>query len=187
MRMKPMTQYCVLVLCIGLLTGSAAQVISAKQGPPKTPPGQAKKESVPPGQAKKQDIPGTQPGQPGSPGGIGMAKVRGGAKEIDLKVWQAWCLQHEGNVNMVLPDNSICDCLTKTHAIAFASEESWLEAIGKSLHGALTTGKEPAIVVFIQQDEEQSYILQLNAIIKHFKLPIFLWEEVLTIEKETTP
>ena len=176
MKMKKVMKYWLLIFCIGFFIFSTDHVLSAKQGPPKIPPGQAKKGELPPGQAKKQgDSQSLPPGITKQQGLLPM--------DFEQELRQAWCLEHEGTVNLVLPDETICECLTKTHAIAFASEDSWLDALGKSLHFALTTGKDPAIVILTKDEETPQYVLQLNAIIKHFELPIFLWEEVIEIEE----
>lgn len=207
--MKHVMKLGLLILCIGLVTFFGGPGISAEQGPPPgqaTPPsGQAgppSGQAGPPGQAgstppsgqagppmgppPNQGAPGAQPAPQGL--GIGIATVDGNlAPKVDSEVRQTWCLKHEGTVNLVLPDKTICDCLTKTHAIVFASEDGWLELIGRSLHLALLTEKDPAIVVFVQQNQKQPYASKLITIIKHFKLPIFLWEEALPAKKAATP
>lgn len=177
--MKHGMKYLVLICCLGLFTSFMTHAVSAKQGPPKTPPGLAKKDGLPPGQAKKQE------NAQGLPPGIAKQQGLLPTDEFEQELRQAWCLEREGTVNLVLPDKTICECLTQTHAIAFASEDSWFEAVGKSLHVALTTGKEPAIVLFLESEETPAYAFQLNAVIKQFELPIFLWEEVIEIEEET--
>ena len=172
--MKRSGKFILCFLFLSIVCVLSFQSAEAKKDPKKTPPGQAKKKTTPPGLSKKQGLP------------PGIAKKQGISMTYIQKHQQAWCLEHQGQVNFVLPDEAICDCLTKTHAVAFASEDNWTEAIGKSLHHALTTDREPGIVVVIEQDEDQSHVSQLSAVIEHFSLPIILWHmEIEEQEKET--
>ena len=43
------------------------------------------------------------------------------AKREHPEKWyqQKWCEAHRGQVEVVLPDGTRCDCLTETHAIEF--------------------------------------------------------------------
>jgi hypothetical protein len=43
------------------------------------------------------------------------------AKREHPEKWyqEKWCQAHEGQVEVVLPDGTRCDCLTDTHAIEF--------------------------------------------------------------------
>ncbi len=90
---------------------------------------------------------------------------------------QTWCLEHEGLMNVVLSDKSICGCLTEIQAVEFASEENWPEALGSVLYHALITDKEPGIVLFYEKDEHSPYILLLDTVIKNYALPITVWKQ----------
>jgi hypothetical protein len=147
------------------------QLAYSKKGPKQMPPGLAKKKELPPGLAKKKELP------------PGLAKRQETPEmPIEEEETQKWCLEQQGKVNFVLPDNTICDCLTETHAVALASEEDWIESVGKSLHHALTTEKKPGILLFLKKDEEHPYVLQLDNVIEHFELPITIWK--VEIERE---
>ncbi len=167
-RMKNSKVFVICVLCI--LCVFNAQVGIAKKGSKKTPPGQVKKQGLPPGQAKKQGLStGTRlpPGQ--------AKKQNFPSMELEEKAQQDWCLGHDGTVNTVLADKTICGCLTETHVVVFASEDNWLESIGKSLHSAALTTKQPGIVLFMEKEAENPHIQKVNAIIAHFELPITTW------------
>lgn len=107
------------------------------------------------------------------------------AMRVEEQYQQAWCLERQGLVNVVLSDKTICNCLTETHAVTFASEKNWTAAIGKTLHHAMTTGRAPGIVVFVRKDAEQLHVFQLNAVIKYFKLPIVVWKIEIESEEDT--
>ena len=144
--MNHMKHFKIFVICMLCILGVFnAQVGIAKKGPKKIPPGQAKKQGLskgkrlPPGQVKKQKIP---------------------SMELGEKAQQEWCLEHDGKVNVVLSDRTICGCLTETHAVVFASEDNWLESIGKSLHSAVLMEKQPGIALFMEKGEEKEITLK---------------------------
>lgn len=83
-----------------------------------------------------------------------------------------WCKKHEGQIEVVLPDRTRCDCLTGTHAIEFDFGNKWAEAIGQALHYGLQTGKRPGIVLILEYPKDRKYWIRLNTIIEHYKLPI---------------
>ncbi len=90
---------------------------------------------------------------------------------------QQWCLERGGQVNLVLYDKTICDCLTETHAIVVASADSWFQAVGKSLYLAVATGKSPGILMLDETGQPHSpAFLQLKAVLSYFDLPVTLWQ-----------
>jgi hypothetical protein len=48
---------------------------------------------------------------------------------------EKWCRQQGGQIEVVLPDKTRCDCVTDTHAIEFDFGNGWAEAIGQSYSG----------------------------------------------------
>jgi len=95
-----------------------------------------------------------------------------------------WCIEQKGKTEVVLPDKTRCDCLTKTHAIEFDFGKKWAEAIGQALFYSLQTGKRAGIVLILESDEDRKYWIRLNSTIQHFKLPVDTWETGPS-EKET--
>ena len=87
-----------------------------------------------------------------------------------------WCSEHGGQVEVILPDKTRCDCLTETHAIEFDFGPKWAEAIGQALYYGLQTGKKPGIVLIMENEGDYKYWLRLNSTIQHFKLPIDTWQ-----------
>jgi hypothetical protein len=63
---------------------------------------------------------------------------------------EQWCEAHKGQVEVVLPDGTRCDCLTETHAIEFDFGSNWAEAIGQSAHYSLQTKKKPGVVLILE-------------------------------------
>ena len=75
----------------------------------------------------------------------------------------------------VLPDRTRCDCMTDTHAIEFDFGVKWTEAIGQALHYAIHTGKRAGIVLILESKKDRKYLIRLNSVIQHYKLPIDTW------------
>jgi hypothetical protein len=93
------------------------------------------------------------------------------------KHYQAiWCKAHDGQVEVVLPDRTRCDCLTDTHAIEFDFGNKWAEAIGQALYYSIQTGKRAGVVLILEKEKDYRYWIRLNTIIEHYKLPIDTWK-----------
>lgn len=83
-----------------------------------------------------------------------------------------WFQKIGGQTEVLLPDNTRCDCLTDQYAIEFDFADKWQEAIGQSLYYALQTNKEASIGLIIATYRDYKYWLRLNSTILHHKLPI---------------
>ena len=86
-----------------------------------------------------------------------------------------WCQAHKGQVEVVLPDGTRCDCLTDTHAIEFDFGSKWTEAIGQSSYYSMQTKKKPGIVLILETMKDRKYWIRLNTTIEHFNLQIDTW------------
>lgn len=86
-----------------------------------------------------------------------------------------WCAEHGGQIEVILPDRTRCDCVTETHAIEFDFGNKWAEAIGQSLYYSLQTSKKAGIVLILESIEDRKYWIRMNSTIKHFNLPIDTW------------
>jgi hypothetical protein len=86
-----------------------------------------------------------------------------------------WCTENRGKSEVVLPDQTRCDCLTDTNAIEFDFGKKWAEAIGQSLYYSAQTGKKAGIVLILKNEKEYKYWIRLNSTITHFNLPIDTW------------
>jgi len=69
------------------------------------------------------------------------------AKRLHYEKWyqSEWCKAHNGQVEVVLPDRTRCDCLTNTHAIEFDFGNKWAEAIGQALYYSIQTEKKQGL------------------------------------------
>ncbi|MBU4231741.1 MAG: hypothetical protein L6277_15050 [Desulfobacterales bacterium] len=85
-----------------------------------------------------------------------------GHKHPEKWYQQQWCSEHGGQVEVILPDKTRCDCLTETHAIEFDFGPKWAEAIGQALYYGLQTGKKPGIVLIMENEGDYKYWLKLR-------------------------
>lgn len=81
------------------------------------------------------------------------------AAHLHYESWyqERWCNAHGGEMEVVMPDNTRCDCVTDTHAIEFDFGKKWAESIGQSLYYGLQTGKTPGVVLILEKDTDRKY------------------------------
>ena len=89
---------------------------------------------------------------------------------------EKWCADKSGRVEVVLPDRTRCDCLTRTHAIEFDFGNNWAEAIGQSLYYSIQTGKKAGIVLILEKPSDYKYWVRLNTVIGENNLKIDTWQ-----------
>ncbi len=107
-----------------------------------------------------------------------LTAVPGQAAHLHPERWyqERWCEAHNGRMEVVLADNTRCDCVTDTHAIEFDFGSKWAESIGQALYYGLQTGKRPGVVLILEKDSDRRYWIRLNTTIQHYDLPIDTWE-----------
>tara|TARA_B110000037_G_scaffold182984_1_gene210968 strand:+ start:73 stop:612 length:540 start_codon:yes stop_codon:yes gene_type:complete len=81
-----------------------------------------------------------------------------------------------GETEVVAPDGTRCDILTETHAIEVDFGDKWGEAIGQSLNYGFQFNRKAGIVLILESKEDYKYLLRVNSIVMHYKLPIDVWE-----------
>lgn len=100
-----------------------------------------------------------------------------GAKHIHKEKYyqEKWCAEQYGEVEVVLPDRTRCDCLTNNNAIEFDFGNKWAEAIGQSLYYSIQTGKRAGIALILEKPSDYKYWLRLNTVIEQNDLEIDTW------------
>lgn len=100
------------------------------------------------------------------------------AKRINPEKYyqEKWCVEKSGKVEVVLPDRTRCDCLTKTHAVEFDFGNKWAEAIGQSLYYSIQTGKKAGIALILEKPSDYKYWIRLNTVIAENNLKIDTWQ-----------
>jgi len=104
-----------------------------------------------------------------------FSPVYGGRLHPEIWYQTKWCLEQGGEMEVILPDRTRCDCLTKVHAVEVEFGNKWHHAIGQSLHYALQTGKHVGILLIIESPNERKYWERLDRVIKTYNLPIDVW------------
>ncbi len=99
------------------------------------------------------------------------------AKREHPEKWyqELWCREQGGQIEVVLPDGTRCDCVTATHAIEFDFGSGWAESIGQGLHYSAMTKKKAGVVLILETMKDRKYWIRLNTTIEHFELPIDTW------------
>ena len=79
-----------------------------------------------------------------------------------------------GKQEVTLSDRTRCDLLTHDHAFEVERARRWAQAIGQSLHYAHMTGRQPAIALLVDSEDNGRYFRRIVGVINEFDLPIFL-------------
>lgn len=86
----------------------------------------------------------------------------------------AWCIANAGKTEVILPDKTRVDCVTKTHAIEFDFAKKWGESIGQSLYYASILEKTPGIVLIIENPEKDlKYLKRLETVADKYNIKIW--------------
>ena len=86
-----------------------------------------------------------------------------------------WCAQR-GQVEVVLPDGSRCDCVTTAHMVEFDFGKKWAESIGQALNYARQgEGRRAGIVLILERPGDEKYLDRIRAVRNTYGLPLDLW------------
>jgi hypothetical protein len=103
-------------------------------------------------------------------------------EEIQVKKDEAyyadkWCIEQEGKSEKRLKDGTICDCVTKTHAIEadWAQLPKIYEAVGQTAHYARMLKKEMGILLLVKEKKQMKYVKRLEDDIKYHGWKIKVW------------
>lgn len=99
-----------------------------------------------------------------------------GAGHIHPERWYQgqWC-SGRGEMEVVLPDGSRCDCLTPDHAVEVDFGPKWAEAVGQSLNYAAETGRKPGILLIIERPGDLRYLARIRSVDAAFGLGLTVW------------
>ena len=65
----------------------------------------------------------------------------------------------------VLADGTECDILTPQWAIEVDFAEKWYESVGQSLHYAVVSGRDPGIVLILDEDSDNKHVRRLMDVV----------------------
>lgn len=96
------------------------------------------------------------------------------AKNFPEKYYQnLWCSKWHGKQEVLLKDFTRIDCETKNYVVEFDFAKKWAESIGQSLHYGRMTGKNPAIILIIEQPKDFVYYRRIKPLCNQYG--ITLW------------
>lgn len=85
-----------------------------------------------------------------------------------------WCTANKGQIEVVLPDKTRVDCVTRTHAIEFDFAKKWGESIGQSLYYAAVLDKTPGIVLIMENSEKDiRYLKRLQKVARQYGISVW--------------
>ena len=109
-------------------------------------------------------------------GCVAIATTAFGAHAHKEKYYQEqWAKAHNGQTEVILPNNKRIDILTDACAIEVDFAYKFYEAVGQALLYAAETGKTPGILLIIEKTSDIKYVKNLQTIIHYWKLPIKVW------------
>ena len=83
-----------------------------------------------------------------------------------------WCASKGGISEFRTKDGTYVDCLTDVYAVEAEFDNEWKEAIGQSLHYAVSTNRRAAILFIKRQNSTKDYYGELERVINKYQLPI---------------
>jgi len=82
----------------------------------------------------------------------------------------AWCM---GETEVRMPNGNRADCITTNYAVEVEFAKKYHEGVGQALDYARQTGKQPAILLIIENDKDWRYYNKLKPLAR--KHDIRLW------------
>lgn len=86
---------------------------------------------------------------------------------------ELWCNANQGVMEVKLKDYTRIDCVTDKYAVEFDFARKWAESIGQSLHYGMMTGKQPAVVLIIEEQKDWIYFNRIKALCNKYGIQLF--------------
>lgn len=93
------------------------------------------------------------------------------------------CLRLGGHSMVRLDALTLVGCLTGDEAVEFAQVSQWSDVIGRALHNGRVAKRVPAIVFIVERPEDQTFVNQASALVRHYRLKIRIYK-LMTEELE---
>lgn len=107
---------------------------------------------------------------------IGIAVLPANSKNLyyEKDYQQLWCKQHNGRLEVILPDKARVDCVTDTHAIEFDFAKKWGESIGQALYYSTILNKQAGIVLIMEKGaSDEKYLSRVKEVAKRYNITIW--------------
>jgi len=90
----------------------------------------------------------------------------------------AWCGKAGGVMEYRLDDGTRVDCLTDKYAIEFDFAQKWAEGIGQALYYAERTGRQPGVVLIMEHDGDDRFLVRLNNVADRHYIKVWTMDSV---------
>ena len=99
------------------------------------------------------------------------------AKHINVERYyqDIWCAERNGQVEVVMKDNTRCDCLTTDMATEVDFARKFYEGIGQALHYSMLTGKPGGLLLIVEQQSDWKYVDRARDLVEFYSLPITIY------------
>jgi hypothetical protein len=90
------------------------------------------------------------------------------------KDYQAvWCQEQNGELEVVLDDKSRVDCITDRYAVEFDFAPKWAEGVGQALYYAEKTGKEPGVVLIVEEEKDKKHLPKIQLLSEKYGIGVW--------------
>jgi hypothetical protein len=94
---------------------------------------------------------------------------------LEKEYQEKWTKEHNGIMEYCLDDRTRVDCLLPEYAVEFDFANKVYEGIGQAFYYASQTGKKPAVVLIMENPEqEQKYLNKLKAVSEVYGLKYWI-------------
>ncbi len=86
-----------------------------------------------------------------------------------------WCFSHQGEREVLLPDYSRVDCVTRDYVIEVEFARKWAEAVGQVLYYGAKSGRKKGIVLILERAKDKKYLRRLKTALRRNHVYIKIW------------
>lgn len=87
----------------------------------------------------------------------------------------AWAKQNGGKTEVINPDGTRCDIVTKTHAIEVEWSHKWYEGFGQALWYGFQTNKKPGVVMILRNEADRKNLFKIQSLAAHHGIELDVW------------
>ena len=107
-------------------------------------------------------------------------------KHNEASYQEVWCNAHNGIMEYENSDKTRVDCLTDKYAAEFDFADKWHESIGQALHYGIMTGRQPKVVLILEEPKTQMvYFRRLKRIAKRYNFAAeYVTNSILSLNED---
>jgi len=99
------------------------------------------------------------------------------AKHIHVERYyqDIWCAERGGMVEVVMDDNTRCDCLLHDMATEVDFATKWYEGIAQALHYSMKTGRPGGLLLIVESEKDWKFVDRARTLVEFYTLPITVY------------